>query len=923
MYDLTDLANKSDDLLLTEVAAFLHDWQKCIGQWKKLGAQFNPADISSVLDSFKPQDILTSLTYTENSSLKQLIEEGKDPSKAKHSSDWRIKLLGICHNIAHIDKPQVDQPQERGLGKPTCLIASVFGFETLLNEKSSELLKAVNNINQRNSFLKELEQVFNHAVGDTRRPLNEVRLWEWGAATAAFWKAIAARYIIENKVIEHDLKWRILSISFDGISFLERSLTIGDLLGRQTSLQASLNLVHTLLEETYPLGNEVYRDENGSAFLMPELEGDDIEGSQLRNLLENLILNTGWRSELSGELKPQIHITAAHEKGIVIHKALALSLPPITPFEDYSKRWWQGKVTDICTVCGMRPQGWGEDNKEQKLEAFLQNVCHVCLKRRGKRAQAWLKDLQSKDHDNTFSRNTIWIDEVADKNGHLALVVGRFNLNDWLNGDMIKTLIVVCNPSNNTNKNYSFSKEPSFARIQRVWRTTQRFWQESFVDAQLPMVKGRLNFTIDFYNFDKPLADLGNYDLVFGTTKLSILYYNEKLITTDNLCYVAKQLGAEYQQYSNSELAVTFVDQKLLNQQVFIEEPTGYGKPNQLRGSLTISNVQFDSTEYSPIIQILAEPRTFMALVPADKSLEVIKTIQTKYEREMGKVRNRLPLHLGIVYFHRRTPLRSALDAGRQMLSYKSPNHQKDWQVQSISRGELPKNKKELANGTQQFEETITLNLIQDNHTITWHIPAKMGDGTTDDVWYPYVFLETHGDDSKVSGRKRAIKSQRPGETTPCWLVHTDDLQEGDRIYFTPSTFDFEFLDSSARRFDIYYDENGRRPGHTRPFYLEDLDRLDQIWNILKNLETSQCHQIIYTIEATRETWYGQDEGNQSTQDQIFQQFVTDTLANANWPKSHLWSSISSEQRQKMIEAGVRGELADLAELHIEILKEQ
>jgi hypothetical protein len=145
-----------------------------------------------------------------------------------------------------------------------------------------------------------------------------------------------------------------------------------------------------------------------------------------------------------------------------------------------------------------------------------------------------------------------------------------------------------------------------------------------------------------------------------------------------------------------------------------------------------------------------------------------------------------------------------------------------------------------------------------------------MGDGSTDDNWYPYVFLETNDADSKVtterkraikSQRKRAIKSQRPSETTPCWLVHAGDLKKDDQIYFTPSTVDFEYLDTIARCFEIYYDEKtGRRPRQTRPFYLEDLDRFDTLWKILKNLETSQCHQVIHTIEATREMWYGQDE---------------------------------------------------------------
>ncbi|HBL13373.1 MAG TPA: CRISPR-associated protein Csx11, partial [Cyanobacteria bacterium UBA11162] len=342
-HDLTTLADKRDALLLAEVAAYLHDWGKCINQWKNLKLPFNPSGITpkikSILESCHPQDPLN--LSTADISLAKIIKEGKDPSKAKNYPDWRIRLLGNCHDVAHVDK---DQPGMKDfLGKETFgFIASVFGFEITSEEKSSELLDAVQSINQRDLFIQNIEKAFNNAVGDTQRPLNEVRLSEWGAATAAFWKAMAARYILENKVTEDNLKWRILSVRFDGLSFLERSVTIGDLQGRQKSLQLALNCVRTLLEETYPVGNEVYRDENGSAFLMAELE-NDIDGSKLINLIENQIINTGWKTEfeLNGELKPQIYITKSHEKALVLHEALTQDLSKLSPFEDCSDSWWQ------------------------------------------------------------------------------------------------------------------------------------------------------------------------------------------------------------------------------------------------------------------------------------------------------------------------------------------------------------------------------------------------------------------------------------------------------------------------------------------------------------------------------------------------------------------------------------------------------
>ena len=147
-----------------------------------------------------------------------------------------------------------------------------------------------------------------------------------------------------------------------------------------------------------------------------------------------------------------------------------------------------------------------------------------------------------------------------------------------------------------------------------------------------------------------------------------------------------------------------------------------------------------------------------------------------------------------------------------------------------------------------------------------------------------------------------------------------------------PSTFDFLWLDAASRRFEIYYDQNGRRPARpSRPFYLEDLQRLEDLWkNHFCRLKRSQFSQMLQTIETARERWEV-PIGEQASKDGVFEQFVTDTLANANWPKDHSWkgkgiasppAAAHNDMQAELITAAVRGELADWAELHLEILKE-
>ena len=106
--------------------------------------------------------------------------------------------------------------------------------------------------------------------------------------------------------------------------------------------KAALDDVREFQERDYPLGNEVYRDENGAPLSCRRWNGDDDEGNRLRGLIENHLLGTWRKSELGGELLPHIHITEADKQAAVPHKALdSKENPPspVTPFQDSLQNW--------------------------------------------------------------------------------------------------------------------------------------------------------------------------------------------------------------------------------------------------------------------------------------------------------------------------------------------------------------------------------------------------------------------------------------------------------------------------------------------------------------------------------------------------------------------------------------------------------
>jgi hypothetical protein len=251
----------------------------------------------------------------------------------------------------------------------------------------------------------------------------------------------------------------------------------------------------------------------------------------------------------------------------------------------------------------------------------------------------------------------------------------------------------------------------------------------------------------------------------------------------------------------------------------------------------------------------------------------------------MARVHDRLPIHLGIIFASRRTTVQTMLDAGRKMLTM--PGQWEPWKVYPS-----PSSQRHI-----RFE--------QGSRSFFWEYPAYMGDGSTTDIWYSHL-LTTDPSTDEIN------------------VVRVDQLQSGQTVYIRPSRFDFEFLDTTDRRFDIAYDQHGRRPARaTRPYLLDDLDRFDVIWRVMKQLKPAQRYQVIQMIETTRELWYGNDRGGISQQDEVFRQFVSDTLAGASWPEGRQWKQLKHEEQQVLMQAGVRGELADLLELHHAILKEE
>lgn len=933
--DLNILAENRDALLLAEVAAWLHDMGKCSDEFidkknrniKELKSKIEPykavindlqtynldpfqkireAEINhqyalnKILDN-KVTNLFNTLSpqlLTNCYSLAELIYFGRPKFIGKiqnvMSKDPEpVEYLARSHASAHVEK-------EEGRNEESKYLSSPFGYEFKAYSKLTKKLNAIPFFKlkdftaQRSAFLKELEDIFTQAPGETRYPINEVDLWNWASIVAALYKSALSGAYLGNKPDSIYLKWRFLSVRFNSESIWGNSSSIPILLARNEWMETGLDNLKKLLEETYPLGNEVYRDENGSVFVVPDVN-DLLEKKvnfESEKTLKNLIIETmSYEGEIQvhptiqdeswwGQCynykkhpdKNKVPPTLSENKVPPISSIISGEIPSVSANPTDVEKWWKDQKCSICTVSNLRPADSRSSNR---------NISDYWLEKVTGRAKKWKGQQES----------TIWIDEVADSNGRICLLVGKLEISGWLKkAGYIETLLVKL-PERDSPE---IKKTPSFARISRVWRTTKKFWEEVKTND---LDKYRINKRIKVFAEFKPeesnkLQINNSYEAVSEDDIRFTIFYsgNNEYIIIENLELIAKKIKSKYR--DTDKKAHELIKEYSRGRNLKIYNPDGKKRDKPL-GSLQVSDVISEDANYVPVIPILAEPSIFMAIVPADKALDISRAIKKKYEEEMGKVRNRLPLTLGMVFAKSHTPISSIMDAGRRML--KNTSKEQRWEVKKSIEDKDP------CTSNNKFHT------LKFENGIEWKVPVTMRGGQIKDIWYPYFYI-VEKEDEKPNGREKSFKGPDG------WLVHASEIEDGDILRILPSTFDFEFLGSSSRRFEVYYDDDGKRWDKTkalRPYFLEELDEFEKIWDTISSaLSTSQIKNIMHLLETKREFW------SVGVNDQVFRNYAFDVLSNANWKKKPQDNDFA-----QVVDAAVSGKLKDIIEFYMSILK--
>lgn len=474
-----------EPILLGEIAALLHMFGKCSSQFlqynsreggkgNRWGHQDDGHDSSKV---FSPS-LLQALDQVYKAKFKFSDPSDKDknwaincfadiPEKYKGQKDDQrgplLDLLNTCHRMTSADEKGVVRRQQ---SIDDMCIATPFGYrrpgdkidpdslDDLRKKMDCDLTRIFDLYIKNKITIEELRENcvcilqpgLSRALGETRKPANDVTLWAQSHGVASLYKPILATLAagLEPCPARPDgsrdfdqINWRLLGIGWNGLGFVKRGRKPADILRRQDILQQIIETIRQAIEVRYPLGNLFYRDLNGVFLTFPGIDNGQAV-ALVKELAEKLIPQV--RDLSDNEIWPFLTLSGPSRTLTMITREIEArdnlaALPRVVTMLSLSQGAKSRKEDlilldnpsllspadgqDICPVCQFR------------AKPVVDQTCSVCRKRRSGRQKTW---------DMERTGQTIWVDEVADTRNQVALLTLRFDLSRWLSGELFTTV---------------------------------------------------------------------------------------------------------------------------------------------------------------------------------------------------------------------------------------------------------------------------------------------------------------------------------------------------------------------------------------------------------------------------------------------------------------------------------------------------
>ncbi|HRD90373.1 MAG TPA: hypothetical protein PK752_19280 [Accumulibacter sp.] len=689
----------------------------------------------------------------------------------------------------------------------------------------------------RRRLLADLQPLFSMALGETRRPTNDVTLWHHAHSSASFFKAAVAegalRAEVNFKPLQTDegafdrgqlgrVRFRLLGVRWDWQALTRGMLTTTALVSLSHLRREVVDDLRELFEERAPVGNLIYKDDDGVLVLAPGFQEDEAAKSDAlfaRHLLDPLQeaiaeciepLGVGTPFRLCWSA-PALYLTD-YAEALGLH-ADSCRQRHLQAGEEKLRVLWesanaeQGKLMQICPQCGLRPA----ETREYALtesRSRAQPLCDDCTAladRDAKRAR--VRHLAA---DFDFRSRISTMEELADEgdSSRVALLSVQVDAGAIASGTALITQLarpvasVRSALTAEDEKQKGNNKKHKSADIS--WLIDSNAlgdWFEKRLDdlhaGKLPskddanLARSLLGETFWLTKKDGRSAAPGAAQRALEVAQGFLLRESAALPEAwqltrhdgDRLALFAMRKHA-----SPARLQRLWDDLRALWKEL----------ANEVAGTLD-----------DRLLPLTLDARGLRFIVSAADADATVAIIGRLLAQRLSKVRGGLAAHVSCAVMRAKFPLYIALDVlGRLDARVPQVPHQ-TWRVESRGTNDKPVLdiigqpkvcEPQVPPADASEKRVINISWSTPQGVVHWQVDTATDDPGQSDMWHPHVIAVTRAG-KPVSGPQR--------------LTHVLDLLPGDEVLVPPMTFDFMVLEGSARRHQLAYRREGeelRRP---------------------------------------------------------------------------------------------------------------
>jgi hypothetical protein len=695
----------------------------------------------------------------------------------------------------------------------------------------------------RNAVLQRLKPLFELALGETRRPTNDVTLSYHAYSTASFFKACVAEGVLRKSFLNWQtdsgtfdlaqlgrVRFRLLGVRWDWCNLTRGMLSPVALVSLSVRRREVVENLRLLLEEKAAIGNVIYEDDDGILLLAPGFHEVDAKLSEAlfaQHVLDPMAISIVKAIEPFGSGAP-FRLCWSEPTLYLTDYTQALGLDSQSPLQRHLQagemelraQWaaanlQRNRLIQVCPQCGMRP---AEAREYAHTESSIrdQMLCDECtsLTDRYAKSERW----DEVERIFGFVPKSFNLEDLAksSNSSRIALLSVRVASGEISSGTALVTQLA--RPLSLLKEN-----EKKFAGVGTA--NDLGNWFEKVLqdlragkDIDDPRVEAARELIGDRYwlwlkKKTKPYSDGRGSPLDIAKE----FFLRESAGLPPELGLVRHDgdrlaLFAMRKHASPSRLQRTWDELRDLWRSLAAE----------LSGELG-----------GRVIPLTLDARGICLMIAANDADDAVQRIQEKLTQSFSKLRGGLSAHVSCVVMRPKFPLYLALDALERMERRIAIMPRQTWQ---------------LTYKRLQSDNRIHLAWKTTQGVVNWIVDTSTGDAQQRDRWHPH-FIVARRNGKDITGPDR--------------IVHVDDMLIGDEALIPPMTFDFMALEGSARRHQIVWKHEGEelhRPhwvmgdaGRT-PLLLENFEAFSRLVSDT-GWDTSKVKGLQGEMVETYEKW--------------------------------------------------------------------